>query len=106
VPGCGVLVAISAVLVKAEPSSKALAEAFVSLAVLFAVGGLSFLIRAVFLYAGRRIIGLSPTVDDIAFARSRLVRKRVSAYRGALLAGLGLTCLIIGILAGIRISIG
>lgn len=106
VPLCGVLVAASALLVKAEPASKGLAEIFASLAVLFAVGGLSFLIRALLLYAGRRIIGSSTTVDDIAFARSRLVRKRTSAHRGGLLAGLGLTCLIIGILAGVRISIG
>jgi hypothetical protein len=106
VPGCGVLVAVSGLAVKAEPSSNPLAETFVSLAVLFAVGGFSFLTRALFLYAGRRIVGLSPTVDDIAFARGRLVRKQTSAHRGGLLAGIGLTSLIIGILAGVRITLG
>ncbi len=106
VPGCGVLVAASGLAVKAEPTSNAIAETFVSLAVLFAVGGFAFLTRALFLYAGRRVIGLSPSVDDIAFARDRLVRKHTSAHRGGLLAGIGLTCLIIGILAGVRISIG
>jgi hypothetical protein len=106
VPGCGVLVAVSGLAVKAEPASDPIAETFVSLAVLFAIGGFSFLTRALFLYAGRRIVGLSPTVDDIAFARDRLVRKHTSAHRGGFLAGIGLTCLIIGILAGVHISIG
>lgn len=106
VPGCGVLVAVSGLAVKAEPASDPIADTFVSLAVLFAIGGFSFLTRALFLYAGRRIIGLSPTVDDIAFARDRLVRKHASAHRGGLLAGIGLTCLIIGILAGVHISLG
>lgn len=106
VPGCGVLVAVSGLAVKAEPTSNPIAETFVSLAVLFAVGGFAFLTRALFLYAGRRLVGLSPTVNDIAFARDRLVRKHTSAHRGGLMAGIGLTCLIIGILAGVHISIG
>lgn len=106
VPGCGVLVAISGLAAKAEPSSSALSETFVSLAVLFAIGGFSFLTRALFLYVGRRTIGLSPTLDDIAFARDRLVRKQASAQRGGVLAGIGLACLIIGILIGVRISVG
>ncbi len=106
VPGCGVLVAVSGFAVKAEPTSNPFAETFVSLAVLFAIGGFAFLTRALFLYAGRRIVGLSPTVDDIAFARDRLVRKQTSAHRGGWLAGIGLSCLIIGILAGVHISIG
>jgi hypothetical protein len=76
------------------------------LAVLFAIGGFSFLTRALFLYVGRRTIGLSPTLDDIAFARDRLVRKQASAQRGGVLAGIGLACLIIGILIGVRISVG
>jgi hypothetical protein len=79
---------------------------FVNLSVLLAVAGFSFLTTALFLYAGRRTIGLAPTIDDIAFARDRLGRKRTSANRGAVLAGLGLAFLIIGILSGIHISIG
>jgi hypothetical protein len=106
VPGCGVLVAVSGLAVKAEPTSNPVAESFVSLAVLLAIGGFAFLTRALFLYVGRRTIGLSPTADDIAFARDRLVQKQRSAQRGSVLAGIGLTCLIIGILAGVRISIG
>jgi hypothetical protein len=105
VPGCGVLVAVSGVLVKAEPSSNPLAETFVSLAILCAVGGFAFLTRALFAYAGRRNVGLSPTADDIAFARDSLVRKHTNAHRGSLLAGVGLTCLIIGILLGVHIDI-
>jgi hypothetical protein len=105
VPGCGVLVAVSGLAAKAEPSSNPLADAFVSLAVLFAIGGFAFLTRSLFLYAGRRVVGLSPTVDDIEFARARLVRKHTSAHRGGLLAGIGLACLIIGILAGVHITI-
>ena len=104
VPGCGVLVAVSGLAAKAETPNP-VADTFVSLAVLFAIGGFAFLTRALFLYAGRRIVGLSPTVDDIAFARDRLVRKHTSAHRGGRLAGVGLTCLIIGILAGVHISI-
>lgn len=105
VPGCGVLVAVSGLLAKAEPSSDGLAEAFVSLAVLFAIGGFAFLTRALFAYAGRRNVGLSPTVDDIAFAREGLVRKHANAHRGAWVAGIGLACLIIGILFGVHIDI-
>jgi hypothetical protein len=105
VPGCGVLVALSGLLAKAEPSSNGLSEAFVSLAVLWAVAGFSFLTFALFSYAGRRLIGLAPTVEDVAFARDRLVRKRANAHRGSWLAGIGLACLIIGILFGVRIQI-
>ena len=104
VPGCGILVAVSGLAAKAETPNP-IADTFVSLAVLFAIGGFAFLTRALFLYAGRRIVGLSPTVDDIAFARDRLVRKQTSAHRGGWLAGIGLACLIIGILAGVHISI-
>jgi hypothetical protein len=105
VPGCGVLIAATGLLLKAEPSSDPLAEFFLGLSVLFAVGGFVFLTRALFVYAGRRSIGLSPTVDDIAFAHDGLVRKYANAHRGGWLAGIGLTCLIIGILFGIHISI-
>ena len=106
VPGCGILVAVSGVLVKSEPtSSRPVAETFVSLAILFAIAGFSFLSRALFLYAGRRMVGLAPDLEDIAFARDRLVRKHASAHRGAVLAGTGLTCLVIGILAGVDITI-
>jgi hypothetical protein len=105
VPGCGLLIAASGLAVKAEPTSDPLAEAFLSLAVLFAVIGFGFLTRALFLYAGRRVVGLSPTVEDLAFARERLIRKDKSAHRGASLAVLGLTCLIIGILVGVHITI-
>ena len=104
VPGCGVLVAISGLAAKAETPDP-VADLFVSLAVLFAVGGLAFLARALFLYTGRRTVGLAPTVDDIAFARDRLVRKHAASTRGGWLAALGLTCLIAGILAGVHISI-
>jgi hypothetical protein len=105
VPGCGVLVAISGLAVKAEPRSQGWSEVFVSLAVLWAVAGFSFLTYALFAYAGRRELGLAPTVEDVAFARARLVRKRANAYRGGCLAGIGLACLIIGILLGVRIDI-
>jgi hypothetical protein len=104
VPGCGVLVAVSGLAAKAETPNP-IADTFVSLAVFFAIGGFAFLARALFLYAGRRSVGLSPTIDDIAFARDRLVRKHTSSHRGGLLAGVALTCLIIGILAGVHISI-
>jgi hypothetical protein len=105
VPGCGLLVAVTGLLLKAEPSPDKIAEFFLGLSVLFAVGGLSFLTRAIFVYAGRRHIGLSPIVDDIAYARDCLIIKHVNAHRGAWLAGIGLTCLIIGILSGIHISL-
>jgi hypothetical protein len=104
VPGCGLLVAVTGVLAKGAPSSDRIAEFFVGLSVLFALGGFSFLARGLFVYAGRRVVGLAPTAEDIAFARRRLVRKDTNAYRGGLLAGAGLTCLIVGILVGIHIS--
>jgi hypothetical protein len=105
VPGCGVLVAISGLAVKAEPTTKPLVQVFISLSIFFAIAGFTFLTRALFLYAGRRVIGLAPTVDDVAFARDRLVRKHTSAHRGGLLAAIGLTLLIIGILSGVRVTI-
>ena len=90
---------------KAEPRSNGLSEAFVSLAVLWAIAGFSFLTYGLFSYAGRRELGLAATVEDVAFARERLIRKRANAYRGGWLAGIGLACLIIGILLGVRINI-
>jgi hypothetical protein len=105
VPGCGVLIAVTGLLLKAEPSSDPTAKFFLGLSVVFAVLGFSFLARALVGYAGRRKIGLSPTVDDIAFAHDRLVRKDANAHRGDWLAGIGLTCLIIGILFSIHFSI-
>ena len=105
VPACGVLVAAAGLLLKAE-FSDGISDIFLGFAVLFAVVGLSFLARANFIYAGRRTVGLSPTVDDIAFARDGLVHKHVCAYRGGWLAGIGLACLILGILLGVRISLG
>ncbi len=106
VPACGVLVAAAGLLLKVEPSSARIADIFLGFAVLFAVVGLSFLIRGHFIYVGRRAIGLSPSVDDIAFARDWLVRKYACTHRGGWLAGIGLACLILGILLGAHISFG
>lgn len=105
VPVCGVLVAVAGLLLKAEPSSDNIAESFLGLAILSAVGGLSFLARAHFLYVGCRNVGLAPTAGDIAFAHDRLVRKRADTHRGGWLAAVGLTCLIVGILVGAHISL-
>jgi hypothetical protein len=105
VPACGVLVAGAGLLLKAE-FSDGVSDILLGFAVLSAVAGLSFLARGQFIYAGRRTIGLSPTVGDIAFARDRLVRKHACTYRGGWLAGIGLTCLILGILLGARITLG
>lgn len=77
----------------AETTGRVVTDVFVSLAVLFAIAGLAFLTRGLSLYAGRRVVGLPPTVDDISFARDRLVRKHGSARRGGTLAGIGLTLL-------------
>jgi hypothetical protein len=105
VPGTGVLVAISGLAAKAEPTTRPLVQVFISLSIFFAIGGFTFLTRALFLYAGRRVIGLAPTVDDLEFARDRLVRKHTSAHRGGFLAAIGLMFLIIGILSGVRVTI-
>ncbi|HEY2437928.1 MAG TPA: hypothetical protein VGH93_12160 [Solirubrobacteraceae bacterium] len=105
VPSIGVLVALSGITVKAEPTKNGLAEAFVSLALLFAVVGFAFVTTGLFLYAGRRTVGVSPTVDDIGFARDRLVRRFKLSNRGSVVAGMGLLWLIIGILAGIHIRV-
>jgi hypothetical protein len=105
VPACGVLVAASGLLLKAE-FSDGISDIFLGFAVLSAVLALAFIARAHFIYAGRRAIGLSPTVGDIAFARDRLVHKQTCTYRGGWLAGIGLACLILGILLGVRITLG
>lgn len=104
VPGCGVLVAVTGVLLKATPSSDGIAEFFAGLSVVFALAGFSFLARGPFVYAGRRVVGLATTAEDIAFAHRRLVRKDARAYRRGLLAGVGLTSLIVGSLVGAHIS--
>lgn len=106
VPGCGILVTAAGLLFKAEPSSHGLAEVLTGLAVVSAVGGMWLLTRGVFTYAGRRAIGLAPTVEDIAFARGRLVHKQTSGYRGGLLAGISLTSLLLGILLGVHLELG
>jgi hypothetical protein len=93
------------VLLKAEPSSYGVSEFFLGLAILFAVGGFSFLTRALLVYAGRRQVGLAPTADDVAFAHDALVRKHANAHRGGWLAGIGLACLILEILFGVHISL-
>jgi hypothetical protein len=105
VPACGVLVAAAGLLLKAE-FTDGISDLFLGLAVLSAVGGLSFLSRAHFIYAGRRAIGLAPTVGDITFARDLLVRQNACTYRGGWLAGIGLGCLIAGILLGVPITLG
>ena len=105
VPGCGVLVASAGILLKGEPSSYSFAEIFLGLAIVFAVGGFTFLTRALFAYAGRRNVGMSATIDDVAYARDALVRKLTNAHRSGLLAGIGLACLIVGILVGVHISL-
>jgi hypothetical protein len=106
VPGCGVLVAISGLAVKAEPSKNTLSETFISLALLLAIAAFGFVTRALFLYAGRRTVGLSATIDDIPFARGRLVRKQTNAHRGSVLAAISLASLVFGILVGVHISVG
>lgn len=100
VPGCGALVAASAIAAKAEHPAHPVAEAFASLAIAFGAVGLWFLTRGVFRYVGRPYVALSPVLNDIAYARAGLVRKQISADRGAVLAGAGLICLILGILTG------
>lgn len=105
VPGCGVLVAVTGLLLKAEPSSDGIAEFFVGISVLFAIGGFSFLTRGLFLYSGRQMVGLSPTFGDIAFAHDSLLRKHKNTHRGGVLAGIGLACLLIGMLFGVNISL-
>jgi hypothetical protein len=105
VPACGVLVAAAGLLLKAE-FTDGLSDIFLGLAILSAVAGLAFLARAHFVYAGRRTIGLAPAVADIAFARDLLVRQSRYEYRGGWLAGTGLTCLIVGILLGVPITLG
>lgn len=105
VPACGVLVAAAGLMLKVEPASDPISEVFFSLTILSTVGALWFLIRAHFVYVGRRHVGLAPTVDDIAFTHRRLVRKHADVRYGGWLAGIGLTCLLLGILLGVRLSL-
>jgi len=84
-------------LAKADFRSHKVAEGSASLAITFAATGLWFRTRGAFRYAGRSVVGLSPTLDDIALARACLIRKRTSANLGAVLAGAGLTCLLTGV---------
>jgi hypothetical protein len=105
IPGCGLLVAVSGVMLKSEPTSRPLSEFFLGAAVVLAVAGFTFLARALFSYAGRRVIGLEPTLEDIEFAQRRLVSKLHNARRGGVLAGVGLILLVIGIVTGVRLDV-
>ncbi len=103
--GTSFLVAVASLMFKVEPSSQGLAEFLIGLSVILAITGTYYLVDGVSTYAGRRAIGLMPTVEDVAFTRARLVRKYNSAYRGGWLAGISLTCLVIGILLGVHLGI-
>ncbi len=103
--GTSFLVAVASLMYKVEPSSDGLAELLTGLSVIFAIGGTYFLVDGVFTYTGRHAIGSLPTIEDIAFAHARLVRKYNSAYRGGWLAGISLTCLVVGILLGVHFQI-
>jgi hypothetical protein len=105
VPGCGLLVAVSGVMLKTEPTSRPESEFFLGAAVVLAVAGFTFLARSLFSYAGRRVIGLQPTVEDIGFAQRRLVSKLRNARRGRILAGIGLAFLLVGIVLGIQLDV-
>lgn len=105
VPGCGVLVAVTGILLKAEPSSDGARRVLPRPRDPARCRGLRVPGQGAFVYAGRPYVGLAPTVDDIAFARGGLVRKHADAHRGGWLAGIGLACLILGILFGIHISL-
>jgi hypothetical protein len=105
VPGCGLLVAVSGVMLKSEPTSRTASEFFLGTSVVLAVIGFTFLSRALFSYAGRRVIGLAPVVDDIQYAQCRLVSKLRNARRGATFAGIGLAFLLIGIVLGVQLDV-
>jgi hypothetical protein len=82
IPGCGMLVAVTGLLLKADPSTDGVAELFLSLSILCATAGFSFLARALVIYAGRRTIGLSPrpvTSPSRATASSASTPTRIAA---------------------------
>jgi hypothetical protein len=45
-------------------------------------------------HAGRRMVGLTPTREDVAFVRARLIKKEANAQIGSVLIPLGLIVLV------------
>jgi hypothetical protein len=73
VPTCGLVVTRAGLLEKFITPTPPLGLAVVT--IVLAMGGLYFSVVAMFTHAGRRMVGLTPTKEDVAFVRARLIKK-------------------------------
>jgi hypothetical protein len=93
-PLCGLVIAVTGVLDKFTQPPVLLALS----AIFLAMCGLYFSVVTIFTHAGRRAVGLTPTQEDVAFARARLVKKEANGQIGSALTTLALILLIAVIL--------
>ncbi len=104
VPTCGLVVAGAGLLEKCLTPTPLLGL-LSGLAIGLALVGLYFVVVGMFTHAGRRMVGLAPTQEDVAFARARLIKKEANAQIGSVLIPLGLIVLVVLILGSIQLDI-
>ena len=104
VPTCGLVVAGAGLLEKfITPTPMLVGLAVV--AIVLAMVGLYFSVVSIFTHAGRRMVGMRPTQEDLAFARARLIKKEANAQIGSVLVPLGLIVLVVLILSSFELEI-
>jgi hypothetical protein len=93
VPTCGLVVAGAGLLERfTTPTPLLLGLAVVAIGL--AMVGLYFSIVGMFTHAGRRMVGLTPRQEDVAYVRARLIKKEANAQIGSVLIPLGLIVLV------------
>ena len=92
VPTCGLVVAGAGLLEKFLTPTPPLGLAVVAIGL--AMVGLYFSVVGMFTHAGRRMVGLIPRQEDVAFVRARLIKKEANAQIGSVLIPLGLIVLV------------
>jgi hypothetical protein len=92
VPTCGLVVTGAGLLEKFITPTPPLGLAVVT--IVLAMVGLYFSVVGMFTHAGRRMVGLTPTQEDVAFVRARLIKKEANAQIGSVLIPLGLIVLV------------
>ena len=87
-PTCGLVVTGAGLLEKFITPAPPVGLAVV--AIVLAMVGLYFSVVAMFTHVGRRVVGMRPTQEDVAFVRARLIKKEANAQIGSVLVPLGL----------------
>ena len=104
VPTCGLVVAGAGLLEKFITPTPLLGL-LAGVAIGLAMVGLYFSVVGMFTHAGRRMVGLRPRQEDVAFVRARLIKKEANAQIGSVLIPLGLIVLVWLILDSFQLEI-